>query len=321
MIHPGSARTRYSLSGLPPQRSFREPVKLGFAVFGSACRVMTCATAGIYLFGGQMQHLGRHVSSHVRTGTVEARLSGLDLCAWSEALCELPTGELAESDFRAWLEGPLRRFFPFQRFFGAYGSLSGHRVQMQTLITSGHGAEFVASRPCTFDLKLRGCLAWLVSSRRAVLLDRTGAIDAAGMRVSPTERELHDLEQFSLGALASHGVIDPFTKTGTYLGFSDVPTAQPARLLASLELISPVLHTLYLQTKPFSISAVDVTSLTDRQRDLADLAALGLSDKEIGSRLGISDHTVGNHFRAIYARLGISKRSQLIAFVKSRSVG
>ena len=81
------------------------------------------------------------------------------------------------------------------------------------------------------------------------------------------------------------------------------------------------MHTLYLQTKPFSISAADVTALTDRQRDLADLAALGLSDKEIGSRLGISDHTVGNHFRAIYSRLGVSKRSQLVAVVKSREVG
>ena len=199
--------------------------------------------------------------------------------------------------------------------------VSGHRVQMQTLITSGHGQEFVASRRRTFDLKWRGCFRWLVSTRRAVLLDRTRAIDATGMRVSPTECELDDLERFSLGALAAHGIIDPFARTGTYLGFSGVPTAQRAQLLASLELISPVVHTLYLQTKPFSISAEGVTSLTDRQRDLADLAALGLSDKEIGSRLGISDHTVGNHFRAIYERLGISKRSQLIAFVKSHQVG
>jgi DNA-binding CsgD family transcriptional regulator len=268
-----------------------------------------------------MQQLGQNGFSQVRTELLGAQRSALDLRAWSEALCNLPTGAVTEADFRAWLEGPLRRFFPFQRFFGAYGSLSGHRVQMQTLITSGHSAEFVASRRSTFDLKLRGSFKWMLSTRRAVLLERTGAIDAAGVRVSPTEWELDDLERFALGASGSHGVIDPFTKTGTYLGFSGVPAAQPAQLLASLELISPVLHTLYLQTKPLTISAADATSLTDRQRDLADLAALGLSDKEIGSRLGISDHTVGNHFRAIYERLGISKRSQLIAFVKSRDVG
>jgi DNA-binding CsgD family transcriptional regulator len=42
----------------------------------------------------------------------------------------------------------------------------------------------------------------------------------------------------------------------------------------------------------------------------------GLSDKAIASRLAISDHTVGSHLRAIFARLGISKRSQLIALLK-----
>ena len=263
-----------------------------------------------------MQHLGQNGFSQVRTELRGAQRSSPDLHAWSKALYDLPTGPVTEADFRAWLEGPLRRFFPFERFFGAYGSLSGSRVQMRTLITSGHGPEFLASRPSTFDLKLRGCFAWVVSTRRAVLMDRTGAIDAAGMRVSPTERDLDDLERFSLGSLASHGVIDPFASTGTYVGFSGVPTAQPAQLLASLELISPILHTLYLQTRPFSVPAVDETSLTERQRELVDLAALGLSDKQIGARLGISDHTVGNHFRAIYARLGISKRSQLVAFVK-----
>jgi DNA-binding NarL/FixJ family response regulator len=78
----------------------------------------------------------------------------------------------------------------------------------------------------------------------------------------------------------------------------------------------PVLHTLFLATKQATHSAVDLTALTDRQRDLVDLAAQGLSDKEIALRLEISHNTVGNHFSAIYARLGISKRSQLIALLK-----
>jgi DNA-binding NarL/FixJ family response regulator len=31
---------------------------------------------------------------------------------------------------------------------------------------------------------------------------------------------------------------------------------------------------------------------------------MGLPDKTIASRLGISERTVGNHFRSIYERLG-----------------
>jgi DNA-binding CsgD family transcriptional regulator len=49
---------------------------------------------------------------------------------------------------------------------------------------------------------------------------------------------------------------------------------------------------------------------------LIDLAVQGLSDKEIAVRLGISHNTVGNHFSVIYAKLGIKKRSQLVALVK-----
>jgi len=268
-----------------------------------------------------MQHLGQNGTLQNRTGAAKAQLSGADLRAWSEALCEIPKGPVTEADFRAWLEGPLRRFFPFQRFCGAYGSLSGHLVQMHAMMTIGHSPAFVASRLNVCDLNLRSSFAWFVSTRKAILVDETGAIDSAGTRFAPTERELDDFDRFALGNIAMHGVIDPFAKTGTYHGFSGVPAEHPDQLLAVLELISPVLHTLYLQTKPFAAAAVDGTSLTDRQRELVDLAALGLSDKEIGSRLGISDHTVGNHFRAIYARLGISKRSQLIAFMKSRDVG
>ena len=63
-------------------------------------------------------------------------------------------------------------------------------------------------------------------------------------------------------------------------------------------------------------SPIDLAKLTERQRQLVDLALIGLPDKTIATRLGISENTVGNHFRGIYERLGITKRSQLIAALK-----
>jgi DNA-binding NarL/FixJ family response regulator len=77
-----------------------------------------------------------------------------------------------------------------------------------------------------------------------------------------------------------------------------------------------VLHALFLATEQMASSPIDLARLTDRQRQLVDLALMGLPDKAIASRLGISEHTVGNHFRSIYERLAISKRSQLIAALK-----
>jgi DNA-binding CsgD family transcriptional regulator len=240
----------------------------------------------------------------------------LNLDAWIGALRVLPAAPVTEHDVVAWVEGPLRAFFPFEKFLGAYGNLSGGRIQMRSLVSSGHSPEFLAGLEGRFDLKSRGCFAWWVSNRKAFILDKAGAMDAAGVPIVATQRELEEIERFSLGVVAAHGVIDPFANAGTYLSFSGVPETQPKRTLAALDLIAPVLHTLFLLTKQAVKSAVDLTALTDRQKELVDLALTGLSDKAIARRLAISDHTVGNHFRAIYERLGVTKRSQLIALLK-----
>jgi DNA-binding CsgD family transcriptional regulator len=53
------------------------------------------------------------------------------------------------------------------------------------------------------------------------------------------------------------------------------------------------------------------TVLTARERQVADLAAAGLSSPVIASRLGLSVRTVNNHLSRAYAKLGIASRSQL----------
>jgi DNA-binding CsgD family transcriptional regulator len=241
---------------------------------------------------------------------VAADPSGLDLRDWLDALSAVPAGSMTEDRILAWVEGPLRRFLPFQRFLGAYGRLSGGRIRMRSLVTSGHQPEFVASLEDAFNLTTRGCFAWWVQNRAAFILD------PAGPPAFATHRELEEIGQFSLGVIAAHGVIDPFSNAGTYISFSGVAADHPDRTKASLDLIAPVLHSLFLATDQVATSPLDLTKLTDRQRQLVDLALMGLPDKVIASRLGISEHTVGNHFRRIYERLRISKRSQLIAALK-----
>ena len=243
--------------------------------------------------------------------------SGLDLQTWVDALNALPGAPVTESDIRAWVEGPLRKFFPFERFFGGYGSLSAGRIRRHSMVASGYTQEFLSTLENAFDLNSRGCFAWWVSNRRAFFLDETGARDERGMRIPATKRELEEIERFALGAIAAHGVIDPYVSSGTYISFSGVPRTRPNQTLAALDLVAPVLHSLFLAAKQAEETGVDLTVLTDRQRELVDLALEALSDKAIARRLSISDHTVGNHFRAIYAQLGISKRSQLIALLKS----
>lgn len=50
--------------------------------------------------------------------------------------------------------------------------------------------------------------------------------------------------------------------------------------------------------------------LSARETEVLSLAAVGLTHKEIASRLGISSRTARNHLAHIYDKLGIHDRAQ-----------
>ena len=68
----------------------------------------------------------------------------------------------------------------------------------------------------------------------------------------------------------------------------------------------------------------DLGVLTPQEREIAVLAASGLSNKEIGQRLYLSHRTVGAHLYRVFPKLGISSRAALrdaLASVGSSSSG
>jgi DNA-binding CsgD family transcriptional regulator len=52
-------------------------------------------------------------------------------------------------------------------------------------------------------------------------------------------------------------------------------------------------------------------ALTDRERQIARLAASGVSSREIAAQLYLSTRTIENHLQRVYAKLGIAGRGQL----------
>jgi len=59
--------------------------------------------------------------------------------------------------------------------------------------------------------------------------------------------------------------------------------------------------------------------LSSRELEVLDLIAAGLTNQQIAARLYVSLHTVKSHARNIYAKLGVSSRTQAIA--KGRALG
>ena len=52
-------------------------------------------------------------------------------------------------------------------------------------------------------------------------------------------------------------------------------------------------------------------AITDRQRQVVELVAAGLSNEEIGERLGISPRTVKAHCDVLRQKLGVARRRQI----------
>lgn len=61
-----------------------------------------------------------------------------------------------------------------------------------------------------------------------------------------------------------------------------------------------------------ALARVREPRLTAREGEVAALAAGGLSSKQIAARLAMSVRTVDNHLRAVYLKLGIAGRTELI---------
>lgn len=53
-------------------------------------------------------------------------------------------------------------------------------------------------------------------------------------------------------------------------------------------------------------------SLTPREQEVLELLSIGLSNRRIAERLGISGHTVKFHVAAIYGKLGVSGRTAAV---------
>lgn len=55
-----------------------------------------------------------------------------------------------------------------------------------------------------------------------------------------------------------------------------------------------------------------IEPLTAREKEVLQLMAQGLANKQIALALGISEHTVKFHLSALYAKLGISSRTEAV---------
>ena len=75
-----------------------------------------------------------------------------------------------------------------------------------------------------------------------------------------------------------------------------------------------LLQSLFERQPAFALEDGDpiVDPLTPREREVLQLAAEGLANKQIALSLGISEHTVKFHLSSLYTKLGVTSRTEAI---------
>jgi DNA-binding NarL/FixJ family response regulator len=103
----------------------------------------------------------------------------------------------------------------------------------------------------------------------------------------------------------------------------------PQQLLAALEAVASGLVVLHpamangrAPARPVSRTVLDelAESLTAREREVLQMLAAGLSNKEIAARLNISDHTAKFHVASILGKLGAASRTEAVSLAIRRGL-
>ncbi|GIQ65963.1 transcriptional regulatory protein DegU [Paenibacillus cisolokensis] len=68
------------------------------------------------------------------------------------------------------------------------------------------------------------------------------------------------------------------------------------------------------ELSPMGADEAQASPLTSREREILGLVAKGLSNKDISSKLDISEHTVKNHLKNILQKLHLDNRVQLARY-------
>ncbi len=175
--------------------------------------------------------------------------------------------------------------------------LTGHEVYaLHDLVRLGH-PEQAADRLAGLSDVVEGAVAPVMAWHARAAADRDGASLIAAAE------EFVDLGMLLYAAEAAATAV-PLLRAGRAH-----QTAAAAELLADLVRRCPGAHTPAL--------AVRTPTLTSRERQIAKLAAAGVPSKEIADKLYLSARTVDNHLLRVYAKLGVSGRTELAAALRA----
>jgi DNA-binding CsgD family transcriptional regulator len=124
----------------------------------------------------------------------------------------------------------------------------------------------------------------------------------SGRALEDAARRLADLDVDLIAAEAALGAADAYRREG--LRRRAAECGQLAhQLIESCEGVRP----------PGTRREPELAALTNREREIATLAAQGLTSRQIAEQLSLSTRTIDNHLQNAFGKLGVTGRHELDA--------
>jgi|SRR5579872_2739383 len=172
-----------------------------------------------------------------------------------------------------------------------------HSIEIVGDAQSIDEAAIAKARPNVVILDLDGTNGGMVEA-----LERCRAAASDARICALTMRPAPEIMQRSLSAGAEGYVIKDVTPT---------ELIRAIKLVASGETyVDPRVAGIWLRRRAGASRRPDLNELSTRETEVIRLIAEGLSNKEIGARLNLSEKTIKNHISRIFSKLNIYARSQ-----------
>jgi DNA-binding CsgD family transcriptional regulator len=136
--------------------------------------------------------------------------------------------------------------------------------------------------------------------KRNLLLGAAGGLLIALLKLIEYKHFVHTYPTELYGGL----IAALFTVIGIYFG---VKWTRPKEVVVVREVR-------IRESGPFVLNAAKLkeVGLTQREHEILGLIAEGLSNREIGERLFVSENTVKTHSSRLFDKLGVSRRTQAV---------
>jgi predicted ATPase/DNA-binding CsgD family transcriptional regulator len=162
-------------------------------------------------------------------------------------------------------------------------------------------------------------LAVRLAAAAAALREAAGLPPLSGARVEAYLAQARRLGDATVARLWASG--QALTSEAAVALALDAPvTPAPSAALPSGKGLTGEIPALTVVGR-YRVAAAPPSSLTQRENEIAELVASGLSNKAIAAELSISHTTAARHVANIMAKLGFNSRSQIAAWVADRAQG